>query len=376
MKRFARLNRDAIRRLKPGQTISEHGITVTKLGNGDVRYSVNVMVGGQRIHRVVGKASEGTSRTQAEDLITNIKSEARANRLGLPKSGRKLAPTFAVAAQRYIAQLETSGGKDIKVKQAQLRNWLIPAFGTKRLDAIAQLDVERFKRARVVGGAAPASVNRSLAALSHLFSMALEWGWITYIPVRPKKYAEDNGRITVLSDDEIARLLEASIAGRDPDLWLFIEIARNTGMRHGEILRIRWQECDLVNRRIFIPLAKAGSREQPITASLAEILKRERGMREDTEGYIFPARYGRNSTGHLASFKVEFRRAVIRAGLDPKIITPHVLRHTAVTKLVMSGADLMTIMRISGHKTLRMVQRYAHVSAPHIDQAIRALDLT
>jgi hypothetical protein len=68
-----------------------------------------------------------------------------------------------------------------------------------------------------------------------------------------------------------------------------------------------------------------------------------------------------------------FRDAVKAAGLDPELITPHVMRHTAITKLVQAGVDLPTVQRISGHKTLAMVLRYAHVHGRHIDQAIQAL---
>ena len=68
-----------------------------------------------------------------------------------------------------------------------------------------------------------------------------------------------------------------------------------------------------------------------------------------------------------------FRRAVIAAGLDPKLVTPHVMRHTAITNLVKAGVDLPTIQQISGHKTLAMVMRYTHVHGDHIDRAIRAI---
>ena len=68
-----------------------------------------------------------------------------------------------------------------------------------------------------------------------------------------------------------------------------------------------------------------------------------------------------------------FRRAVIAAGLDPKSITPHVMRHTAITNLVKAGVDLPTIQRISGHKTLAMVMRYTHVHGDHIDRAIKTI---
>ena len=63
-----------------------------------------------------------------------------------------------------------------------------------------------------------------------------------------------------------------------------------------------------------------------------------------------------------------FADAVGRAGLDPALITPY-----RDHPLVESGVDLPTIQRISGHKTLAMVLRYAHVHDPDIDDAIAAL---
>ena len=71
-----------------------------------------------------------------------------------------------------------------------------------------------------------------------------------------------------------------------------------------------------------------------------------------------------------------FREAVKRARLDPELVTPHVMRHTGITKLVQVGVDLPTIQRISGHKTLTMVLRYTHVHGTHIDAAIKALGRT
>ena len=70
----------------------------------------------------------------------------------------------------------------------------------------------------------------------------------------------------------------------------------------------------------------------------------------------------------------QFRRTVIRAGLNPAKLTPHVLRHTAITGLVKAGVDLPTIQRISGHKTLVMVLRYTQLSDSHIDSAVAHLD--
>lgn len=67
-----------------------------------------------------------------------------------------------------------------------------------------------------------------------------------------------------------------------------------------------------------------------------------------------------------------FAEAVAAAGLGAEI-TPHVMRHTAITALVKAGVDLPTIQRISGHKTYTMVLRYTHVHGTHIDRAIQAI---
>jgi integrase len=147
-------------------------------------------------------------------------------------------------------------------------------------------------------------------------------------------------------------------------------------MRHREILRTRFEQVDLAKLRLQIPKAKGGRREQPITAELAELLRREMDMR-GTEGWIFPSpRPGASLAGHRDRMEKPFRNAVTRAGLDPKIVTPHVLRHTAITKLVQAGVDLPTIQQISGHKTLAMALRYTHVHGTHIDRAIAALGRT
>jgi len=108
--RFVNLDRPSIRRLKPGERITEHGITAESLRDGDLRFSVNVMVDGKRIHRVVGKASDGVTRTQCEDFIEKVRVEARTDRLSLPK-GRKLALTFGAAADNYIERLAAGDGK-------------------------------------------------------------------------------------------------------------------------------------------------------------------------------------------------------------------------------------------------------------------------
>jgi len=373
--RFSRLTRRAVRQLEVGRKITENGIAAEKLINGDVRYSVNIMVDGRRIHRVIGKESDGITRTQCEEFVEQARTDARAGRLSLPK-GRKLALTFSAAADDYVKRLEESGGKNIKTKRRQLRMYLKPYFGATRLDAISSFTIEKYKKRRLNQTAAEATVNRELATLSHLFNSSVEWKWLDRVPARPRKFAESAGRIIALTDEECDRLMTAAIASATPDLWLFVAFGLNTPMRHSEILAARWERLDLPKLRLNIPQAKAGQREQPITPELAKILASEREMRDDRTGWIFPSPHKDSKTGHLSRMDRPFTDAVRVAGLDPELITPHVMRHTAITKLVQAGVDLPTIQRISGHKTLAMVLRYTHVHGQHIDQAVRALGRT
>jgi site-specific recombinase XerD len=84
--------------------------------------------------------------------------------------------------------------------------------------------------------------------------------------------------------------------------------------------------------------------------------------------WLFPSIASRS--GHTQDVRKAFVRCVVAAGLDPKKVVRHTLRHTAITHLVQAGVDLPTVKRISGHKTLAMVERYAHQHGPHIQGAM------
>lgn len=88
--------------------------------------------------------------------------------------------------------------------------------------------------------------------------------------------------------------------------------------------------------------------------------------------WLFPAE--KSITGHCVNIDKPFRRVVAAAGLNPKEVVRHTLRHTAITHLVQAGIDLPTIKRISGHKTLQMVERYSHQNGSHIQAAMDKLD--
>ncbi len=372
--RFNRLTRPAIRALPPGGKLAEHGVVAERQANGDVRYSVNVMVDGQRIHRVVGRESDGVTREQAERAIEGFRTKARESRLDLP-TGRKAHQLLGEAADEYIKRLEESGGKNVKIKTRQFRMYLKPELGRERLDQLSEFGLKKYRKKRTADGASEATVNRELATLSHFLRSAADWKWIKRddVPVIPKA-AERRKTITILTDEQSAALMQSAIGDQDARVWLFVAFGLNAAMRHREILSVRYDQIDFANRRVFIPDAKAGEREQPITAALADALKKQRKMEDDPNGWVFPTLNAKQSKdGHRTNMARPFLRSVIRAGLDPDKVTPHTMRHTAITRLVKAGVDLPTIQRISGHKTLSMVLRYTHVHGLHIDAAIDAL---
>src|SRR6478736_8279398 len=108
MAMFQRLTRPNMRKLAPGQKLTENGICFERLASGDGLYTVNIMVDRIRIHRVIGRESEGTTRTQCETFIETTRTAAREDRLALP-TGRKVALPFAEAANEYLAKLTEIG---------------------------------------------------------------------------------------------------------------------------------------------------------------------------------------------------------------------------------------------------------------------------
>lgn len=376
--RFSRLTRPAIRSLAKGKSINEHGIRAERLESGDVRYSVNIMVDGQRIHRVIGRESEGTTREQAERAIEAFRTKAREGRLDLP-TGRKVHRTFAQAAADYLTRLEDTIGEgqkgfaDLPNKRRHVDHYLVPFFGNHRADKVSNFLVQHYKRRRLDDGAKLATVNRELSTLSHMMNQIAKWKWIKD-DERPEieKDEEPRKKIVILKPDQAEALYRGAVADQDTRTWLFVAIGLNTAMRHSEILRIRCDDIDLAERRIYIERAKAGQRVQPITASLAQALARIDN--QHSSEWLFPATKRDTKTPYRRDMGRQFERAVTRAGLDPRKVTPHVMRHTGITRLVQAGVDIPTIQKISGHKTIAMVMRYVHLSDEHIDDSIAAID--
>lgn len=360
------------KKLKPGEKVTVSGITFERLKNLDGRWSINIMVDGERIHRVIGLESAGVTITQVKDYVETVKTHAREERLNLPK-GRKLVLAFSKAAEEYMEKLREGNGKGLQIKETLLKLHLVPFFGNTPISKISTHDIDRYKKSRLEAEipAKPATVNRELGVVSHLFTMAEEWKWIQTRPVKIKLLKVEPSRLIYLTADQAARLVEAASHDENYHVYPFIVIGLETGMRKQEILSMKREDVDTENRIIFIPKAKAGMREQPITAGLADYLKRYIDNLKGSSPWLFPC--SASKTGHTVAIEKPFRRVVTAAGLPPEVCR-HTLRHTAITHLVQAGVDLPTVARVSGHKTLAMIYRYAHANSEHLQAATDKLE--
>lgn len=217
----------------------------------------------------------------------------------------------------------------------------------------------------------PATVNRYLAVLSHIFSIAVkEWEWIDDNPVlKVRKPKEAKGRDRYLSDDERRRFLMACEKSDSRFLHVIVVLALATGMRKGEILGLRWKQVDFENKRITLTKTKNGeTRSVPLVGYGHTLLKTLAPENPSPEKVIFP--------GKTEGVPVDIKKGWCNA-LKAAEITDfrfHDLRHSAASYLGMSGATLLEIAAVLGHKTLSMVKRYSHLSDTHTHNVVASMN--
>jgi len=242
-----------------------------------------------------------------------------------------------------------------------LRRSILPRFGSMKMSAIRQDEIERWygERLNVVK---VSTANKELGVLKHLFSRAVAWGYLKQSPGRAvKKAKEGPGRIRYLLPEEREALLEEA----NPTLRLYILAALQTGARRSELVNLRWTDVDLKRRMITFPKTKNGDRRVvPMTDTLAAAIEAfPRNI--NAQSRVFPVR-----DPHVLTRS--FARLVKRLGLrDLKF---HDLRHDAASTLTMAGVPQRTIMEILGHRDPRMTLRYQHLAPGYLKEAMRTLD--
>jgi integrase len=205
----------------------------------------------------------------------------------------------------------------------------------------------------------PSTVIRELAILSSVINHARrEWGLNVTNPVTMiKKPSSSQGRDRILSDKELGRLF-IQLEKISPWYKTLAEFALETAMRRGELMSLLWANINFEKSVAFLPLTKNGdSRYVPLSMKAIKILKL---LPRDIEGKVFPLNKG--------TVSILFLRAARRAKIDD--IHFHDLRHMALTNLSVKFTNILELASISGHRELKMLQRYVHIKAEDLVQKL------
>jgi integrase len=215
------------------------------------------------------------------------------------------------------------------------------------------------------------TVRRYLAALSHAFTIAVkEYQWLSDNPCgKIRKPPEPRGRVRYLSEDERQRLLDACKVSRNPYLHTVVILALSTGARKMELLSLTWRNVDIQRCIITLQDTKNGERRVlPLTGYALELVRQHAKIRRIDSLLVFPNLRGTQP----ASVREAWEHAVRRARIHD--FRFHDLRHSAASYLAMSGASLVEIAEILGHKTLSMVKRYTHLSESHTRNVVARMN--
>lgn len=252
-------------------------------------------------------------------------------------------------------------------RRAQLDWWVAQMGGDRKLARVAAADIREALAGAALDGKGPATLNRYLAALRAAFTFAEGLGWVTTNPCRKKagkgelklSRTEPRGRVRFLTSDERRGLLAACEASADRRLYPLVVLALSTGARQGELLSLRWPDVDLERGVAVVHHTKNGERRAlSITGKARAILADMGRVRRIATDLVFADPKGRATFPEKA-----WRLAVGEAGLEDYRF--HDCRHSAASYMAMSGATLAELAAVLGHKTLAMVQRYAHLSDQH-----------
>ncbi len=314
-----------------------------------------------------GKRYRGTfgdvTKTRAKEMYDKVRVEIRE---GVHDKPEVEDPYLRDFFEEYMAYYKANRRPNSVDRHGYAWVSVEPAFGHMRLSEITPRKIERYRQNRQGIGRSNVTINRELAFLRNVFSMAVRWGQAETNPVKEVKLSrEDNSRMRFLTDAEEERLL----AECKPHIYRVVVAGIHTGFRKGELLSLKWGNVNFDQRLISVEAgyAKNGEpRSVPMTRRLTTMLEEIRV--DDPSAPVFL-----NSLGKpYREVKRSFNSAVKRARIEDFVF--HDLRHTFASRLVMAGVDLTTVKELMGHKTLSMTMRYAHLSPEHRRAAIEVLD--
>lgn len=253
--------------------------------------------------------------------------------------------------------------------------------GAPRLDSVRRLDtyfegfrasdidydsILDFMEKQIAEELSPASVNRSLAALRRMFTLAVKARKIQNAPPFPERLDES----TAVRQGFIESKDYDTLAAALPDyLRLPFAIGFFGGLRRGEVVNLLWENVDFLGDKIRLSPSQTKNRTAravPIVPALKTLLQQQYARRIADFPYVC-FRVERGEAVRLGDFRKAWAKAVKAAGF-PNLLF-HDLRRSCVRSLVRSGVSRSVAREISGHKSESVFERYNITSEADIRDA-------
>src|SRR5271166_3278028 len=343
-------------------------MSIFKRGN---TYWYHFLFNGEHIQK---STKQGNPRT-ARQIEAAHRTALAKGEVGIEE--RKAAPMFADVAKRFIAHVEArheNKPQTVAFYAAKLNRLLeYPPIAGARLNKIDEGVIEGYVVARraTVG---PATVNRELATLRRMLRLAHEWKEINRVP-----------KIRLLNGERIRDFVlsrhieEAYLAACAQPLADIALLVLEAGLRIGEALSLPWTDVVLDplagSRFGYIRIrdgkSKNARRILPLTDKAVQMLRNRQQLASGE--LVFANRDGRRYLVTSINHLHQKARAAVGLGRDFVI---HSLRHTMLTRLGELGVDAFTIMRIAGHSSITVSQRYIHPTPEAVERAFGRLQLS
>jgi len=267
---------------------------------------------------------------------------------------------LADLVKEYLADPETKALTTYDERERQM-GWWVEQHGTVRALEFPSPLVIRAARETLLAKFEPGTVNRYLAAARACVNFARASGLLPANVVWPPRLmlTEPKARDTFLTDEQLAKVLEAARA--DSDLMhAAVTFAIGVGCRQSEQLRVRWRDVDEATATVAIAVTKTNtSRRAHLPPAVAQALEALRGGKVRPLGmrYVFADAAGAPIPAHaLIDRWQKVRKA---AGLPT--LRWHDLRHASASFLIQGGASLAEVAHQLGHLNVATAKRYAHL---------------
>ena len=305
------------------------------------------------------------NKSDAEKRLTLFISDRERGQLKLPK--KKSIPTLAEYAKSYL-ELYKGAKENTFVMKKRAVGVLVRYLGEHPLDKITPFIAEKYRiQRKEQDGVGESSLNSDIAILSHIYTTAISDGILDLNPcLKVKRLKVSQCKDRVLSGDEIAAILDMPEA-KDR---LMILTALFTGMRLNEVLSLTWADVDFGKGIIHVFQSKSGKAfDVPLSDCLRTALEAFRTHPAGSR--VFEAREINRKV--VLTYSKHFSGLFKDMGIPG--FTFHNLRHTFASLMQSDlGIGAVTVMGMTGHSSLGMLQKYSHTGLAAKQTAIQALN--